>query len=57
MPAHIYPKDDEMKDIPYSERLVYDYLSKLNDSFYIFHSVQWVKKITTRIIPGKKMTF
>lgn len=44
MPAHIFPKDDEMKDIPYSERLVYDYLSKLNDSFYIFHSVQWVKK-------------
>lgn len=41
--AHIFPKGEDLNDIPNSEKDVYDFLSKLNDSFYIFHSVQWLK--------------
>ncbi len=42
--AHIFPSKEDLDDIPYSERIVYDQLSKLPDVFYIFHSVRWNKQ-------------
>ncbi|MBR1529347.1 MAG: ATP-binding domain-containing protein [Oscillospiraceae bacterium] len=42
--AYIYPLKEELKDVPYSERIVYDLLKDLEKDFIIFHSVQWVKK-------------
>lgn len=42
--AYIYPLKEELKDVPYSERIVYDLLKDLEKDFTIFHSVQWVKK-------------
>lgn len=44
MTAHIFPKIDYFSDIPASEKMVFDLLSKLNEDFYIFYSVQWVQK-------------
>lgn len=44
MGAHIFPKGEDISDLPKSESDVYNFLSKLSDSFYVFHSVQWVKK-------------
>lgn len=44
MPAHIFPKGEDLTELPASEKDVYDFLSKLNDDFYVFHSVQWAKK-------------
>ena len=42
--AQIYPHKEDLTEVPYSERRVYDNLSGLGKSFYIFHSVQWVKR-------------
>ena len=42
--AQIYPIKEDLSELPYSEMKVYDALSKLGDEFYIFHSVQWVKR-------------
>ena len=42
--AQIYPIKEDLSELPYSEMRVYDALSKLGDEFYIFHSVQWVKR-------------
>lgn len=44
MTAHIFPKGEDLTELPTSEKDVYNFLSKLNDDFYVFHSVQWVKK-------------
>lgn len=44
MCAMIYPQKENITDLPYSEKSVYDFLSSLSDSYVIFHSVQWVKK-------------
>lgn len=45
MTTHIFPKGECLDDLPLSEREVYNFLSKkLNDDFYIFHSVQWAKR-------------
>lgn len=35
---------EDLSELPYSEMRVYDALSKLGDEFYIFHSVQWIKR-------------
>lgn len=43
MTVHIYPRIIDDSDIPKSEKDVFDLLSKLNDDFYIYHSVQWEK--------------
>lgn len=42
--AQIYPQKEDMTDVPYSEIRVYELLEKLPDTFYVFHSVQWIKK-------------
>ena len=42
--AHIFPIKEELTDIPYSEIKVFDLLSSLDDTFTIFHSVQWIKR-------------
>lgn len=43
MTTHIYPNVIDDSEIPKSEKDVYDFLSKLPDDFYIYHSVQWEK--------------
>lgn len=40
----MYPKLDDLSDIPESEKSVFEFLSKLNDDFYVFYSVQWALK-------------
>ncbi len=40
----MYPLKEELFEIPYSEMQVYDALSELSDTFYVFHSVRWIKK-------------
>jgi hypothetical protein len=42
--AQVFPHKEDLSDVPFSELRVYDLLSKLPDSFYVFHSVQWIKK-------------
>ena len=42
--ANIFPLKEDLIDVPYSEICVYELLEKLPDTFYIFHSVQWVKR-------------
>jgi hypothetical protein len=44
MAATIYPAKEDLTDIPYSEKVVYDFLCNLSDKFVVFHSVQWAKK-------------
>ena len=44
MCAMIYPKKEDIDDMPFSEKLVYDNLAALSENFIIFHSVQWVKR-------------
>lgn len=44
MTTHIFPKIDDYTEIPASEKLIFNVLSKLSDDFYIFYSVQWVQK-------------
>lgn len=41
--AHVFPIKEELGEIPFSEKVVYDYLSSLNDDYTVFHSVQWSK--------------
>lgn len=43
MCAQIYPLKEDISEMPYSELSVYEFLSKLDEKFIIFHSVQWVK--------------
>lgn len=42
--AHMYPIKESVDDMPVSERMVYEYLEGLSDSFTVFHSVQWIKR-------------
>lgn len=42
--AQIYPQKEDLTDVPYSELRVYENLSELGSGFYVFHSVQWVKR-------------
>ena len=42
--AQIYPQKENLTDVPYSEIRVYELLEKLPDTFYVFHSVQWIKR-------------
>ena len=44
MCAVMYPQKEDITDLPFSEREVYDFLEKLGDGYIIFHSVQWVKR-------------
>ena len=44
MSAQMFPIREDLSDLPYAEQVVYDALSNLNDKFYVFHSVQWLKK-------------
>ena len=40
----MYPKSIERVNAPFSEQEVYKCLSKLDNSFIVFHSVQWIKR-------------
>ena len=42
--ATIYPIKEELSEIPYAELKVYEALEKLEKNFFIFHSVQWLKR-------------
>jgi hypothetical protein len=42
--AHLFPQKEDLTDVPFSELRVYELLEGLPNSFYIFHSVQWVKR-------------
>ncbi len=42
--ATIYPIKEDLSEIPFAELKVYEALEKLDENFYIFHSVQWLKK-------------
>lgn len=44
MCAMMYPQKEDIVDLPFSEREVYEFLEKLGDGFVIFHSVQWMKR-------------
>lgn len=44
MSAQIFPIKEDVSELPYSEAVVYEALSELEDSFIVFHSVQWVKR-------------
>ena len=42
--ARMYPRAIEKISAPYSEEEVYRALEKLNDTYIVFHSVQWLKR-------------
>lgn len=42
--AYIFPQKEDLSEVPFSEVRVYELLEKLDKSFYVFHSVQWVKR-------------
>lgn len=44
MCAMMYPQKENITDLPFSEREVYEFLEKLDDGYVIFHSVQWIKR-------------
>lgn len=46
--AYMYPCIREKVSAPTAEQLVYDELKKLPDDYFIFHSVQWVRKNLNR---------
>lgn len=41
----MYPRAIEKINAPYSEEEVYRALEKLNDTYLVFHSVQWLKRV------------
>ncbi len=55
MCAQIYPIKEDLSEMPYSEFQVYEMLEKLDEKFVVFHSVQWIKKVTNGNRLGKKM--
>ena len=55
--ANIYPIKEDLSEVPFAELKVYEALEKLGKNFYIFHSVQWLKKTKNRLLHGKKMIF
>lgn len=42
--AQLFPVKEELEDIPFSEKVVYEFLSNLNDDYTVFHSVKWSKR-------------
>ena len=42
--AVIYPIKEDLSEIPFAELKVYEALEQLGKNFYVFHSVQWLKK-------------
>ncbi len=42
--ATIYPIKEDLSAIPFAELKVYEALENLGKNFYVFHSVQWLKK-------------
>jgi len=42
--ANIYPIKEDLSELPFAELKVYEALKKLGKNFYVFHSVQWLKK-------------
>lgn len=42
--SNIYPIKEDLSEVPFAELKVYEALEKLGKNFYIFHSVQWLKK-------------
>ena len=42
--ANIYPIKEDLSELPFAELKVYEALEKLGKNFYVFHSVQWLKK-------------
>lgn len=40
----MYPQKEDITDLPFSEKEVYEFLEKLGDGYVIFHSVQWMKR-------------
>lgn len=55
--AVIFPKDEDQSEFPYSEKLVYEQLSKLDNSFTVFHSVEWTKKRNRKTTLWKENDF
>lgn len=55
--ANIYPIKEDLSEVPFAELKVYEALEKLGKNFYIFHSVQWLKKTKNGLLHGKKMIF
>lgn len=55
--AQIYPQKEDLENVPYSEIRVYEYLSSLGNGFFIFHSVQWVKRGSKRKSTWKENDF
>ena len=44
MCAMMFPQKEDITDLPFSEREVYEFLEKLGDNYVVFHSVQWMKR-------------
>ena len=44
MCAMMYPQKEDITDLPFSEREVYEFLEKLGEGYVVFHSVQWMKR-------------
>lgn len=44
MCAMMFPQKEDIADLPFSEREVYEFLEKLGDNYVVFHSVQWMKR-------------
>ena len=44
MCAMMDPQKEDISELPFSEREVYEFLEKLGDGYVIFHSVQWMKR-------------
>lgn len=42
--ANIYPIKEDLSEVPFAELKVYEALEQLGKNFYVFHSVQWLKK-------------
>lgn len=44
MCAMMFPQKEDITDLPFSEKAVYEFLEKLGNSYIVFHSVQWMKR-------------
>lgn len=57
MSAQMFPIREDLSDLPYAEQVVNDALSNLNEKFYVFHSVQWLKKTKKYAATWKETDF
>ena len=55
--ATIFPQKEDLTGLPYSELRVYELLEKLPSTYYVFHSVQWVKKSSKWVSTWKENDF